>query len=239
MTAPLLEILAYETTPLGPLCLRRRNTRHEPPQRVTEITLNHEFLMSSLHTDSERALAEIPLAHLPGNDLSVLIGGLGLGYTADAALASERVSRVLVVEFLPQIIQWLADGLIPLAAGLNADPRLAIVEGDVYARLLSVPTPEPFDLILVDVDHSPADPLAASNAPFYTTAGMALARQHLQPGGILALWSCAEHTPTLEAMRRELTDVAAHPIRYYNRHVDEEFTDWIYTGRRPGIVTRP
>lgn len=96
-------------------------TLAEPRQLVTEVTLNHEFLMSSLHTDSERALADLSLAQIPGDGLRVLVWGLGLCYTAHAARASPRVADVVVVEFLPQVIQWLRDNSIPLADELNAE----------------------------------------------------------------------------------------------------------------------
>ena len=72
-----LEILAYEESPLGPLCLRRRELLSQRGTFVTEVTLNHEFLMSSLYTDSERALAQTALQMPSGHDLQVLVGGLG------------------------------------------------------------------------------------------------------------------------------------------------------------------
>ncbi len=234
-----IKILAYEETPLGPLCLRRRRTLSEPPQTVTEITLNHEFLMSSLHTDSERALAEISLKQLGGEKLSVLVGGLGLGYTAQAALACERVSRIEVIELLPPVIGWLREGLIPIAEQLNEDRRLQIRQGDIYAELLAEPTSDRFDAILIDVDHSPEDLLAEANAPFYTAAGIQRAANHLRPGGILALWSYAEHTPLLDRMREVLIDVEAHGISYFNQHVHEEFTDWLYLGRNADASQLP
>ncbi|MEX0728592.1 MAG: hypothetical protein WEB58_12725 [Planctomycetaceae bacterium] len=226
------EILAYVDTALGPLCLRRRETLSEPHELVTEITLNHEFLMSSLNTDSERALARVALEQIDGGDLRVLVGGLGLGYTAHAALACDRVGRVDVVEYLPPVIEWLQQGLVPLADALNSERRLHIIEGDVYARLLAEPE-SPYDAILIDVDHSPEEHLADGNASFYSPAGISSAARHLRPGGILALWSYTDHAPTLDAMRNELIEVGAHPVTYYNRHVHKEFTDWIYTGRRP------
>jgi len=96
-----LKILANEETPLGILSLRERLTLSEPHTLVTEVTLNHEFLMSSLHTDSERTLATLALERVDGDNLQVLIGGLGLGYTVAAALESSRVGHVEVIEFLP------------------------------------------------------------------------------------------------------------------------------------------
>jgi spermidine synthase len=228
----LFEIIAYEEPPLGPLCLRRRTTLSEPRQQVTEITLNHEFLMSSLHTDSERALAECALDQVSGDAMRVLVGGLGLGYTAAAALASPRVAHVDVIEFLPQVIRWMHEGLTPLASELNGESRLTIIEGDVYGRLLSDPTTETFDAILIDVDHSPEDQLDSSSNAFYSPTGLSRAAQHLRPGGVIALWSYEQHASTVDAMRQVLNRVSTHPVSYYNRHVHQEYTDWIYLGHK-------
>ena len=134
-----LEILAYEESPLGPLCLRRRELLSQRGTFVTEVTLNHEFLMSSLYTDSERALAQTALQMHSGNDLQVLVGGLGLGYTAREAVLSQRVARVEVVELLPQVIDWLGRGLVPLSSELCGEQRLVVHQGDIYRRLAGSP----------------------------------------------------------------------------------------------------
>ncbi len=228
MTVPFLQILAYEDTSLGTLCLRKRRLASEPDQWVTEITLNHEFLMSSWHTDSEQALARIAIERLVGQENRLLIGGLGLGYTAQAALRSSTVSSLLVMEFLPQVVEWLRSGLIPLSESLNADSRLTIQQGDVYAFLLNDPGEHRFDAILIDVDHSPDDPLDNSSGTFYTEHGLRLAARHLVPGGVLALWSYAQHTPTFQALQQVFSQVEAVPVTYFNQHVHEEFTDWLY-----------
>ncbi|MDP7206617.1 MAG: hypothetical protein QGH11_13660, partial [Pirellulaceae bacterium] len=70
-----LEILAYEESPLGMLCLRRRELLSDPGTIVTEVTLNHEFLMSSLYTDSEEALSRIALEIHEGEDKMVVDTG--------------------------------------------------------------------------------------------------------------------------------------------------------------------
>ena len=150
------EILAHEMTPLGVLCLRRRELLCEPGTIVTEVTLNHEFLMSSLYTDSERALARTAMQMHAGADLRVLVGGLGLGYTAREALLSERVAGVEVVELLPPVIDWLRNDLVPLSCELRDERRLVITPGDVFRRLRG-PADDLFDVILIDVDHSPED----------------------------------------------------------------------------------
>ncbi|MFO0934830.1 MAG: spermidine synthase [Planctomycetota bacterium] len=234
MARPTLEILAYEPTPLGLLCLRRRELPGAPGTHVTEITLDHEFLMSSHLTASEEALARLAVERHAGGALDVLVGGLGLGYTAHAALASPRVARVEVVELLPQVIDWLARGLVPLAGALNADPRLVVTQGDVYARLLAPPARR-HDLVLVDVDHSPDEPLAHGDAGpaggFHSAEGLARAKRHLLPGGVLAVWSSAESSPFIDALRRTFASVEAEPITVDNPLIDETQTDWLFFAR--------
>jgi spermidine synthase len=227
-----LEILAYEDSPLGPLCLRRRELLSLPGTVVTEVTLNHAFLMSSYNTASERALADVALDMHPGTGLRVLVGGLGLGYTAHAALASTRVARVEVVEFLPQVIQWLEQGLVPLASALKADRRFTTSAGDVYARLAAAPA-ERFDLILIDVDHAPDDQLSRTNDYFYSREGLERASRHLAPGGILGVWSYAESSPFERALREAFYEVRIEPVVFFNDLIDEKNTDWLFFARSP------
>ncbi|QDU99055.1 spermidine synthase [Lignipirellula cremea] len=222
-----LEILAWETSPLGQLCLRRRELLSQPGLFVTEVTLNHEFLMSSLYTDSERALARTAVAMHPGDNLQVLVGGLGLGYTAREALLAERVAQVEVVELLPQVIDWLANGLVPLSDELNNEPRLVITQGDVYQRLAGPPHKQ-FDLILIDVDHSPDDHLGDNNCAFYTAAGLQAAAKHLAPGGVLGVWSYAESSPFADALHAVFPHVRIEPVTCENRLIDVEQTDWLF-----------
>ena len=227
MSRPNFEILAYNDTPLGVLQLRRRELLAEPGTIVTEVSLNHEFLMSSYNTASERALASSALAAHPGAGLDVLVGGLGLGYTAFEALACARAARVEVVEFLPQVIGWLDRGLIPLARELKADKRLEVVLGDVYARL-SGPPARTHDLILIDVDHSPEDRLAAANGGFYTPAGLQRAKLHLKPGGTLGVWSYDESARFAADLRSVFREVRLEPVAFKNRFVGETQTDWLF-----------
>lgn len=223
------EILAYEPSPLGMLCLRRRELLREPGKFITEITLNNEFLMSSYNTESERALATIALEMHKGEGLKVLVGGLGLGYTAHAVLQSERVGEVRVIELLPQVISWLTADLVPLSSELKSDKRFEVVKADFYEKLLSVEE-EKYDLILVDVDHSPKDHLnlEEGNDLFYTEEGLTRARQHLAPGGILAVWSYAQSSPFGEALKKVFSEVRVEEIKFENKLLDETHTDWLF-----------
>lgn len=225
-----LQILAYETTPLGYLCLRRRELLSRPGTMVTEITLDHQLLMSSHNTVSERALATETLARHPGDDLSVLVAGLGLGYTAAALLQSARVARLEVVELLPAVIGFLTEGLVPLSSELLSDARFGVRQGDGYA-LLQGQAVERWDLVLIDVDHSPEDHLGAGNQSFYTRSGLISAKRHLATGGMLAVWSYAESSPFVDALHAAFAVVEVVPVSYFNDLVDEEHTDWLFLAR--------
>ncbi|MDA7903695.1 hypothetical protein N9B31_08535 [Mariniblastus sp.] len=227
------EILAYEDTPLGLLCLRRREILSQPGTLVTEVTLNHEFLMSSYLTASEKALSVLGLERVQasGSDekLRVLVGGLGLGYTAASALDSTTVNHVEVVEFLPQVIGWLEDGLVPLADRLNADERLTVTHGDIYERL-SRPGSQDFDLIAIDVDHSPEDVLGEQSQGFYSCEGLERAKLHLTRGGVLGVWSYAESSPLLTNMKEVFETVTVEKVTVMNDLIREEQTDWLFFG---------
>jgi spermidine synthase len=230
MSSSNLEILAYEHTDLGPLCLRRRELLSSPGTVVTEITLNHEFLMSSLHTDSERALGTHAIGMHGGNDLRVLVGGLGLGYTAAAVLDTGRAARVEVLELLPQVIRWMREGRVPLAERFATEPSLVMEQGDVYARL-AAPGRGEHDVILIDVDHSPEERLDHGAGAFYAPAGLAAARTHLAPGGVLGVWSSSEHPPFAAAMQDAFGETRVEPVTFRNRHVGTLQADWLFFGR--------
>jgi spermidine synthase len=230
------EILDWVDTPIGTLGLRRRELLGHPGVVVTEVTIDHEMLMSSLNTTSEEELARRALAlHPEGAALSVLVGGLGLGYTAHAALASERVARVRAVEYLPEVIGWLRAGKLPLSAALLADARLELAQGDVYALLLG-PATERWDLILVDVDHSPDEPLGPTSRAFYQVDGLRRVAAHLAPGGVLAVWSAGDDDPRFAAALAEVFPTTARErIRWRNELIDEgqDLEDVLFLARAP------
>jgi len=230
MKPPFFEILAYEPTALGVLCLRRRELLCEPGTIVTEVTLDHEFLMSSYLTASEKALSEIALQMHSGSRLRVLVGGLGLGYTAGTALESDRVSQCEVIEFLPQVISWLEQGLVPLSETLNADKRLKVTQSDIYQRLASPPE-EKYDLILIDVDHSPDENLDEANGKFYTAEGLQRAKRHLEKDGILGVWSYAESSPFVDALHEVFREVRIEPVTVFNNLINVQQTDWLFFAR--------
>ncbi|MEQ1508047.1 MAG: spermidine synthase [Myxococcota bacterium] len=226
------EYLAVEETPIGLLALRRRPLPSQPGTLVTEITLDHRFLMSSHTAQSERQLAELAIELHGGTDLDVLVGGLGLGHTAHAALATGRAARVEVVELLPAVVGWLTGGLVPLADALNADSRLSVVLGDVHARLAGPPA-RLYDVILIDVDHSPDDPLGTWPNMFYSVPGLIRTRMHLAPGGVLAVWSGSPSVTFVEDLTRVFAEVMPVPIAFRNAIDDVEETNLVFLARWP------
>jgi len=227
------EELDYCNTPIGELMLRRRT---EPRLRVEvyEVKLGDEFLMSSLFTAGEIALAKLALAACEAGPLDVAVGGLGLGYTAHAALENAAVRSLLVVEALPVVIDWHRRGLVPLGAGLSADSRCEFLAGDFFARVNSsgidprVPDKR-FHAILLDIDHSPRHVLHPDHAAFYSPTGLRRLAAHLQPRGVFGLWS---NDPPDEVFRATLAEVfcsvEAHLVKFHNPLQDREATNTVY-----------
>jgi len=201
-------ILGHAQTPIGTLYLGRRRIEGVPDW-VYEIQISGQLLMSSYHSVSEKQLATSALAlHEGTGPLRVLVGGLGLGYTAVAALQSEQVTLVRVIEKMDFVQNWMDQGLLPLSDIFANDERLEIVQGDVYQHLAENPT-EQYDLILVDVDHAPDDRLAEGDGHFYTPDGQRQVARHLAPGGVLAVWSAWDN----DAFAKVLSGVYPRSVR--------------------------
>jgi spermidine synthase len=238
------EELDYRDTSIGELSLRRRwspalNTM------VYEIKLGHEYLMTSYFTEAERALGEIGVAERlrrlsevnteKTRGLDVVVGGLGLGYTARAVLQAGAVGSLLVIELLPAVIEWHISGLLPLGPELTGDERCRFSEGDFFARAASSQGFDEhnpgrrFDVVLVDIDHTPDHFLDNGHDVFYREEGLRRAARHLLPGGVFGLWSNdppdARFTSRLE---RVFPNVSAEPITFFNPLQERNATQTVY-----------
>jgi len=230
--------LDYRQTPLGELTLRRRL---EPGtgREIHEIKLNEEFLMSSLFVVAEVELARLALAELSGDGLNVVVGGLGLGYTAQTVLEDPRVGSLLVVDALNEVIEWHQQGLIPAGKTLAADERCRLVHGDFFELTRSGQGFDPetpgrlFDAIVVDIDHSPRHLLHPTNADFYEPEGVRRISDLLSPGGVFALWSNDPpedvYTATLASV---FTDVRAEVVSFPNPIQGRDSTNTVYLAKR-------
>lgn len=233
------EELDWRETELGEISLRRRR---EPVsgQDIYEVKLGDEFLMSSMFTVAEVELARLALAELSGEGLDVVVGGLGLGYTALTVLQSPRVGSMMVAEALGEVIEWHQRGLIPAGEQLSADPRCRYVHDNFFTMAASSQGLDPqtpgrrFDAIIVDIDHSPRHLLHPDNAPFYQPEGMRKLAAHLHPGGIFALWS---NDPVdedyLNALSLVFDGARAEVVSFPNPLQDREATNTVYLARSP------
>ncbi|MDA0323622.1 MAG: spermidine synthase [Verrucomicrobia bacterium] len=188
------EELDYQKTPLGELILQRRSAVEVDGREIFEVKLNGEYLMSTLFHEGEVALTDLALGGKDGDGWQVVVGGLGLGYTAAAALNYPAVARLVVVEALAPVIDWHQRQLVPNGALLSNDTRCQYRNADFFA-LASGDGFDPhmpghrFDAILLDIDHTPSFLLNPSHADFYTEPGLLRVRSFLRPGGVFALWS--------------------------------------------------
>jgi spermidine synthase len=223
-------------TPIGLITVRRRL---EPTLQIDvyEVKLDDEYLMSSLFTVAEIALADLALAQLPGTDLDVVVGGLGLGYTARAALGNMRVRSVHVVEALDAVVGWHRDHLLPLARVLTDDPRCHLITGDFFA-LLAAGTgfgpgvPDRCDAVLVDIDHSPRHLLDPSHGPFYEVDGLRRLTDRLRPGGVFGLWADgAQDDDFLAVLDEVFASAVAHEVTFPNFYTDAESSSTVYVAR--------
>jgi spermidine synthase len=157
---------------------------------VVEVILGEEHLMSSLFTVGEIELAVRGLAAARGPSLKVLVGGLGLGYTARAALADDRVTSVDVVDALAPVIEWHEAGLVPLGESLGQEPRCHLKHGDFFGWFDAArAATDRYDVVLLDIDHSPRALLHPEHARFYSVEGLGRLRDGIAVGGVFAMWS--------------------------------------------------
>lgn len=192
---PFFQEIDFHPTPLGDLALRRRSVAALDNAEAYEITLGGGFLMSSLFHAVEVALADLALDGRTG-PLDVVVGGLGLGYTAQAVLRRPAVRSLVVVEALEPVIGWHRRHLVPLGAELASDARCRFLHADFFARAADPETgfdPQTagakWHAVLLDIDHSPRHLLDGRHAAFYRAEGLQALAAQLHPGGVFALWS--------------------------------------------------
>jgi spermidine synthase len=226
---PRITELDFQPTPMGELTLRKR----VEPQLgidVFEVKLGDEFLMSSLFVVAEEELAHLGLA-AHDNPQTVIVGGLGLGYTAVAALADARVTELAVVETMAAVIDWHERELLPASSALVRDSRTSLVKDDFFALMRREPS-RTWDAILLDVDHSTEHQLDPSHADLYTVDGLRALARHLAPGGVFALWSDDPPEPGFEARLASVFDtMAAHVVEFDNFLTGGVSTNTVYVAK--------
>jgi spermidine synthase len=177
------------------------------------IRVNGRELMSTRHSFSEEQLGVVACRGLaPLKRTSVLIGGLGLGFTLRAALANlGRDARVVVAELIPEVVAWNRNPAYPLAAAALADPRTKVVVGDVADVIAR--SQDSFDAIMLDADNQTTNMNTAGNTSLYQSAGLAKVWTRLKPGGTVVYWSAGEEPLFAKRLASSGFDVEVQRVR--------------------------
>ncbi|MDX3095884.1 spermidine synthase [Streptomyces sp. ME01-24h] len=184
--------------PYGEVALRRSGGRYE-------IIANGTFLMDTSDGRSERLLVDAALDALPADraDPSVLIGGLGVGFSLARAVAEPRWARIAVAERERAVVEWHRTGpLAQFSEHALEDPRVSVVEGDLVAYVRDADVR--YDALCLDIDNGPDWTVTEGNGGLYGPAGLASCRARLEPGGVLAVWSAQPSAAFDDALRAAL-----------------------------------
>lgn len=221
--------IARATGPTGELVLRQRLEDSGP---VLELRANGVFVMDTIETSSERAMATATLAASRVDGAvprRVMVGGLGLGFTLAQVLEDPFVEQVTVVEIEPALVGWMRDGTIPHGPGLLSDDRVEVVVADV-ADALRAAGGTTYDLVLLDVDNGPGYLVHEENAALYEAPLLAVVREALAPGGSAVVWSAFEEPELPGEIGAVFGSCRSLPIPVDLQGRDEHY--WLYVGTR-------
>ncbi|NLQ18588.1 spermidine synthase [Marinomonas sp. M1K-6] len=230
------EEIDYQETPRGAISLRKRSEPRLNHKVLYEVKMNDEFLMSSLFVEAEVELSKQGLAKFSGQDIDVVVGGLGLGYTARAALDFVNVKSLCVVDVMAPVIRWHEQGLVPLGEGLTNDPRCRYVLGDFFEFATAANTN--FDgtegnskvhAVLLDIDHTPSYWLNPENSRFYTAESLNAMKAKIHRGGVFGLWSDeAPDDVFVSVLESVFSKVETHMVYFDNPYTGKKSSNSLY-----------
>jgi spermidine synthase len=220
---------ARATTERGEVVLReRRSTTDAEAAKVLELRVNGVFVMDTLETTTEQELARSALDQVD-EPRAVVVGGLGLGYTAHEVLADRRVERLVVVEIEEPLVEWMRDGTVPHGPSYLADERLTVVVADIRQAMTEA-APDSYDLVLLDVDNGPGYLVHEQNADVYRPEFLSSVARALRPGGAVALWSSARSPELYDGLVTVFGAATAVPLDVTLQDRAEQY--WLYLARR-------
>ncbi len=233
----IFEELDYQPTPLGDISLRRRTEPRLDNTLIYEVKLGDEFLMSSLFVEAEEQLSTLGLDKLIANghseSLDVVVGGLGLGYTALTALQYDNVTTLRTIDVMQAVISWHQQGLLPIGDVLASSAKSTLVHADFFAVAtddqVGILNDRPVHAILLDIDHSPSHWLNEGNSGFYNVDSLTRMRNKIVSGGVFGLWSNempdAEFTSLLLKVFKEVDE---HVVSFANPYSGGESINSVY-----------
>ena len=216
-------ILSRVTTPHGELQLQRWNETDEKGQPVYEVIFNGVFLMASYNELSEKALATLAIEPLASNrqNLEVLIGGLGIGYSLQAALDHDRVQAVDVVEIEKYIIRWAKGVFSKQNHNACFDSRVRLIHMDLGDYISQ--TDKTYDAIILDVDNGPTWLALANNRRIYEKPALGKFRALLRDGGVFTIWAahqCAAFQNRLKQVFGRAELITISDVDLQDRSID-------------------
>lgn len=190
-------------------------------------------LMSTRKHASEDALGTLPCQMLQQTDAaSVLIGGLGMGFTLAAVLAAVGAqSSVVVAELVPEVVEWNKGPLGSYSGHPLNDDRTTIYHGDVSDLLQSAE--HHYDVIALDVDNGPEALSADGNDWLYSSEGIVCTRDCLKPGGVLSYWSATPDARFAKLLRECGLQVTEQSV-YAHGNKGTKHTIWLATVEAAG-----
>jgi spermidine synthase len=197
------QVLDRVMTPRGEIALRRSGAEFE-------IISNGVFLMDTRDGRSERLMVTAALACCPSPAPSILICGLGVGFSLAEAVNRAGAARIDVVEISPEIIGWHATHLRHLAAPAWEDERVTVVNADAVAWLAQ--GRGPYDVICLDIDNGPEWTVSDANRVLYGDEGLSRLRGSLGLGGVLSVWSAAPAPAFEDRLRRHFSGVQMYQV---------------------------
>ena len=236
----IFEELDFQETPLGEISLRRRSEPKLADEILYEVKLGEEFLMSSLFVEAEEQLSILGLDALKRNghtqNLDIVVGGLGLGYTALQALQDTEVKSVKTIDVMQAVISWHQRGLLPIGDVLASDSRSFLVHDDFFAIATSEQqgfhaenARQKVHAVLLDIDHSPSHWLNKKNSRFYNKSSLLCMAGKIQSGGIFGLWSNELPDSQFQLLLAEVfTNIESHIVSFDNPYSGEKSTNSVY-----------
>ena len=235
------EEIDYQETPRGAISLRKRSEPRLDNKVLYEVKMNDEFLMSSLFVEAEVELSKLGLAKFNGQNIDVIVGGLGLGYTAKAALDFPNVKSLCVVDVMAPVISWHEKGLVPLGNELTNDERCRYALGDFFEFATaeninfdgSTAKPETdvdkVHAVLLDIDHTPSYWLNPENSRFYSIESLTAMKNKILDGGVFGLWSDeAPDSDFVAILESVFKNVETHMVYFPNPYTGEKSSNSVY-----------
>ncbi len=238
----IFEELDYQSTPFGEISLRRRTEPRLDNKLIYEVKLGDEFLMSSLFVEAEEQLSKLGLAQLKENDLidnlDIVVGGLGLGYTALSVLNDTSVKTLRTIDVMQPVINWHQQGILPIGDILETDSRSTLRHGDFFAIATASGSgfnaegpldDKPVHAVLLDIDHSPSHWLKESNRSFYSVDSLSVMATKIVSGGVFGLWSNdLPDEKFIQLLNSVFASTQAHVVRFPNPYSGGESTNSVY-----------